>query len=260
MFLNKNRLNLQALCLLLLIFYLIYKFIVFINPKQIIISNDNSYNIIKDLSVRLQTKLQKLGQLECEINSKEQVSKTGGWCSKISGLNSSQHMIDKSLAKELSHFFQNKEVASFGDGPGAYKQVMLDLKEVKCYDAFDGAPFAELTTNNKVSFIDLSQPIYHLKKYDWILSLEVAEHIPVEFEQIYIDNLVRHAREGIILSWAKPGQGGHSHVNNRDASYVKEEMNKRDFILDKKESDHFKSVSQFSWFKNNINVYRRNFN
>ncbi len=41
-----------------------------------------------------------------------------------------------------------------------------------------------------------------LNKYDWIISLEVAEHIPAQFESIYIDNLVKHAKEGIILSWA----------------------------------------------------------
>jgi len=49
----------------------------------------------------------------------------------------------------------------------------------------------------------------------WILSLEVAEHIPAQFESIYIDNLVKHAKEDIILSWAKLGQSGHSHVNNK---------------------------------------------
>ena len=35
----------------------------------------------------------------------------------------------------------------------------------------------------------------------WILSLEVAEHIPAQFESIYIDNLVKHAKEDIILAW-----------------------------------------------------------
>ena len=46
--------------------------------------------------------------------------------------------------------------------------------------------------------------------------MKVAEHIPKEFEHVYIDNLVRHAKEGIILSWSKVGQGGHSHVNNQN--------------------------------------------
>ena len=73
-------------------------------------------------------------------------------------------------------------MASFGDGPGAYKKIFIDLKQVLCYDAFDGAPYVELTTNNNVNYIDLSKPIYHLNQYDWIISLEVAEHIPSQFE------------------------------------------------------------------------------
>ena len=120
-------------------------------------------------------------------------------------------------------------MASFGDGPGAYKQIINELNQVSCYDAFDGAPYVELTTDNNVNYIDLSIPIHHLNQYDWIISLEVAEHIPSQFESVYLDNLVRHAKEGIILSWATIGQGGHSHVNNRNFEYVKEQMQKRNF-------------------------------
>jgi len=78
---------------------------------------------------------------------------------------------------------------------------LTELKQDSLYDAFDGAPYVELTTNNQVQYLDLSVPIYHLNKYDWILSLEVAEHIPAQFESIYIDSLVKHAKEGTILAW-----------------------------------------------------------
>lgn len=58
-----------------------------------------------------------------------------------------------------------------------------------------------------------------------------------------MDNLVRHAKEGIIISWAKLWQGGHSHINNRDFSYVKEQMEKRGFIHNEKDSNNFKKHS-----------------
>jgi hypothetical protein len=53
-----------------------------------------------------------------------------------------------------------------------------------------------------------------------IISLEVAEHIPEKYEAVYLDNIFRHAKEGIILSWAVPGQGGLSHINNKPIEYV----------------------------------------
>jgi hypothetical protein len=209
-----------------------------------------------EISKRLHKILQIKGQLECE-KSLNDVSNSGGWCSKISGLNSKQHMIDNGLAIELSSFLKQKKVASFGDGPGAYKLKLDELKQVILYDAFDGAPYVELTTNNRVNFIDLSVPIYHLNVYDWIISLEVAEHIPAKFESIYIDNLVKHAKEGIILSWAKEGQDGHSHVNNKNADYVINLMKSKNFSHDLKNSKNFKMKSSLPWFKDNINVFRR---
>ena len=57
-----------------------------------------------------------------------------------------------------------------------------------------------------MSFLDLTLPQYGLPLYDWVMSLEVAEHIPQDYEAIFIDNIVRHAREGVVLSWAVPGR------------------------------------------------------
>ena len=36
----------------------------------------------------------------------------------------------------------------------------------------------------------------------------------------YLDNILRHATKRIILSWAVPGQGGISHINNKPIEYV----------------------------------------
>ena len=30
--------------------------------------------------------------------------------------------------------------------------------------------------------------------------------IPKQFEDIFVDNIARHAKEGIVLSWAKIGE------------------------------------------------------
>jgi len=215
----------------------------------------NKDETIETMSILLNEAMNRIGQLSCEI-SKIEVSQNGGWCSKISGKNSSQHMTDQSLAKHLSKFLTGKRVASFGDGPGFYKELLLKFNEVLSYDAFDGAPFADLTTNNNVKFLDLSVPIYHLKKYDWIISLEVAEHIPAKYESVYLDNLVRHAKEGVILSWAKIGQGGHSHINNQDFPYVKQQVEARGFMHDPVNSEIFRSISTFDWFRSNINIFK----
>jgi len=65
--------------------------------------------------------------------------------------------------------------------------------------------YSEKTSEGRVSYLDLTLPQYGLPLYDWVISLEVAEHIPAESEAVFLDNIVRHAREGVVLSWAVPG-------------------------------------------------------
>ena len=168
-----------------------------------------------------------------------------------------EHITDLPLAKGLSEFLKDKTVGSFGDGPGAYKREILKLNQVKIYDAYDGAPYCEETSKGMVTFMDLTVPQYGIPMYDWIISLEVAEHIPTEYETVYIDNLVRHSKEGIIMSWAVPGQTGLAHINNRPFPYVTELMQAHGFKHDNATSEMLKLKSSFQWLRENVNVFRR---
>ena len=108
-----------------------------------------------------------------------------------------------------------------------------------------------------MKYLDLTVPQYGLPLYDWVMSLEVAEHIPREYESVYLSNIVRHAKEGIVLSWAIPGQGGHKHVNLRPLDYVIQIMHKLGFQHDALESVKLRKTATVYWLKRNINVFRR---
>jgi len=209
-----------------------------------------------NISRELNRRQQLLSQKECESNRIE-VAASGGWCAKTSTENGGQHKTDTALVPVLAKFLQGKKVASFGDGPGRYKVLLLETGLLKGYDSYDGAPFSEKTSEGRVSYLDLTLPQYGLPLYDWIVSLEVAEHIPKQFEHIYIDNIVRHAKEGIILSWAVPGQAGHSHVNLQPFEYVKQLFEGLGFSHDPASSKLLKDGSTLDWLKTNTNVYRR---
>lgn len=185
------------------------------------------------------------------------ISANGGWCAQTSGTNSSSHVWDQGLSKALSTFLKGKSVASFGDGPGLYKKHLDSVGEVKSYTAYDGAPFCESTTEGRVKFLDLTAPQFGMPAFDWVVSIEVGEHIPAKFEDIFLDNLARHAKEGIILSWAVPGQGGLSHVNNKALTDVVNQMKKRHFSFNSDHGKPLRDASSFYWLKQNIHVYRR---
>ena len=226
--------------------------------NQDVQSHNSHSNLVQernDLSILLNKEKQKLGQLQCYTGV---VSGSGGWCKNDSSVDSKEHMTDYKLAKYLSNFLTGKRVGSFGDGPGLYKKYLDEAKLLRIYDAYDGAPFAENVTDGRVKFLDLSVPQYGLPLYDWIMSLEVAEHIPSKYEEIFLSNLVRHAKTGIILSWAVPGQGGHFHVNNQPLDYVKRSMKRLGFEHDKEASLLLQSNSMLPWIVENTNIYLRN--
>uniref|UniRef100_A0A0B7A272 Uncharacterized protein n=1 Tax=Arion vulgaris TaxID=1028688 RepID=A0A0B7A272_9EUPU len=218
------------------------------------------------LSRELNKMKQSYGQQSCEQLKVLQsagktvdarVSENGGWCAATSSAESTDHMWDKSFSTALSNFFKGKVVASFGDGPGLYKKHLDSLGEVISYTAFDGAPYCETVTNGVVQFLDLTAPQFGLEAYDWVISVEVGEHIPAKYEDTYLDNLVRHAKEGIVLSWALPGQSGLSHINNKELSAVIEQLNKRGFDINKSAGEPLRNAASFKWLRANVHVYYR---
>ncbi|XP_067671910.1 uncharacterized protein [Haliotis asinina] len=218
------------------------------------------------LSEILNNASRELAVMSCEMveittkSNKTSVAVTGGWCKQSSKSTGGQHRCDKPLAAKLSHFFQNQTVASFGDGPGDYKKFLDATHQLRAYDAYDGAPYGRETSGGVVRFADLTVPLYGLPLYDWVISLEVAEHIPAKYEDVYFDNVVRHARKGVVLSWAVPGQPGLQHVNNRPLEYVQNLFSSKGFDTDIVASKELQQNASLPWLKQNIHVYRRRYN
>ncbi len=65
---------------------------------------------------------------------------------------------------------------------------------------------------------DLTAPLDLKRRFDLVVSVEVIEHLSVEFERQFVADLVRHG-DLVLFSGAIPGQGGLHHVNERWASH-----------------------------------------
>lgn len=185
-------------------------------------------------------------------DTKKMTMNTGGYCKR------SRHKgADKKLCIALSHFLQNKSVVGFGDGTGGYKKALMKMGKVKKYDAFDGGPYSEKDSQGIVKYMDLTIPHFGLELYDWAISIEVAEHIPSKYESIFLDNIFRHAKEGIVLSWAVPGQGGLAHINNKPLQYVFRKMRENNFLVDMKLSKYLQGNCSFKHLKRTLHVYKK---
>ena len=94
-----------------------------------------------------------------------------------------------------------------GAGLGHYTKFMLKQSKRPCHIfASDGAYGVAEATEGLVRKMDLTV-LHTLGVYDWVVSLEVGEHIDRKYEAILLENLVKASRMGIVLSWAVLHQG-----------------------------------------------------
>jgi hypothetical protein len=169
---------------------------------------------------------------------------------------SGYHIFDSLLCTGLINYLKEKNIQSvydFGCGMGDYAKEII--KQGIVCKAYDGNPSTKELTGGIGDVLDLSEPV-QLEKLDCVLSLEVGEHLPVEYEQIFIDNVVNNATSKIILSWAVEGQGGTGHFNCRNNDYVINELAKRGFKYDEESSLNLrKYVSNAGWFRDTLMVF-----
>ena len=110
-------------------------------------------------------------------------------------------------------------VNDFGAGVGQYGHALLSIDPRHRWRGYDGAGNVAKVTERFVGYLDLTTPL-SLPRADWVMSLEVGEHVPNEHEQMLVRNLHAHNCRGVLLSWAYPGKWGVGHVNNHGSGYV----------------------------------------
>jgi hypothetical protein len=166
------------------------------------------------------------------------------------------HHTDKGLKESLLSLVSNLEsIVDFGCGDASYVKYLLENSNIKA-KAFDGNPNVKQITNNLAEQLDLAQPFNLGKKFDAVISLEVAEHIPKEYESVYVNNLCKHTNKYLIISWAVPGQGGKGHVNEQTNQYVIDLFSKLNFKYKLEYSNYLRnSITNCNWFKNTILVF-----
>lgn len=89
------------------------------------------------------------------------------------------------------------------------------------------------------------------------MTLEVGEHIPKDFEQIFIDNVCRNTNSKVLMSWATVGQSGDGHVNCQNNNYIIEEMNSRGFNYDKEATLELRKTAKLYWFRKTLMIFSK---
>jgi SAM-dependent methyltransferase len=199
----------------------------------------------------------KYNQVDTPIDDKSQlVSDRGYWF--ISDPNTTEHSFDENLSAAITSYLIGQKcnsILDIGCGLGEYCDKFIEAG-MYC-EGYDGNPHTEAFTNGKYKVLDFSESVDLGRTFDWVISLEVGEHIPREFENNFFGNIERHAAKGAIISWAVEGQDGLGHVNCRNNDYVKTIMYTHGFRPIYTAERFLRNSISLSWFKNTIMAFEK---
>ncbi len=183
-------------------------------------------------------------------------SKTGAWLLEPQY----EYNLDAPLAEAIAQLLLTEggapSILDIGSGKGVYVRF-LRAHGLRAH-GIDGARDVTTVTNGLVQEWDLTRPLPQpCAQYDWVMSLEVAEHIPRPSEDTYLRNVNCSARTGVVVSWAPPGQAGNGHVNLRTRAEATERFRGLGFEPDEAASVTLRAAAKLSWFRRNTMVMRR---
>lgn len=166
------------------------------------------------------------------------------------------HVFDYKLAQWMGQYFpKDKPLFDFGCGPGEYLRYFHDIGFQKL-KGFEGTTLSFEFGNVEVR--DITESFQDVQIGN-VICLEVAEHIPEQYTDVFLDNLTRHLYGRLILSWAIPGQGGLGHVNCRHNIWVIEKMRTLGLSLRVLDTLHSRQMvsNNAHWFRNTLMVFEK---
>lgn len=157
----------------------------------------------------------------------------------------------KIIIPELQRYITVIDIIDIGCGGGSFLsgcyEMGLDIRGI------DGEHVeSSLQVDKKfIEYRNLENVIESKVKYDLCTSMEVAEHIDIQYADNLIDTLCNHS-DNILFSAAQVGQPGINHINCQPLEYWIEKFEARGYR-------HIEEVS--NWIRGNdviYNWYRKN--
>ena len=102
---------------------------------------------------------------------------------------------------------------------------------------------------------DVTRPLDVVERFDLVVTLEVAEHLPPECAEGFVESLTRMAPV-VMFSAAIPGQGGTHHVNEQWPDYWAGLFGNRDYVaLDCVRREVWDDENVEYWYAQNTLVF-----
>jgi SAM-dependent methyltransferase len=157
----------------------------------------------------------------------------------------------------LLELVQPRSVVDVGCGTGSWLSVFRQcgIEDVRGIDG-PHVPLDSLEISaDRFSTFDLTQPLRLEQHFDLVVSLEVAEHLPRESADVFVESLVRLGPI-VLFSAAVPGQGGTHHVNEQWPDYWVQRFARHGYVaIDALRPEVWKADDIEAWYVQNILLF-----
>lgn len=147
-------------------------------------------------------------------------------------LEDGSYLSAKKILPIVQSLFNPLSVLDVGCGVGYWLEVWKRDLKVEDVLGIEGPYMTEKFFRIDIKYLetaDLKLPLRLKRKYDLVMSMEVAEHIPENCADIFINNLV-NAGDIVLFSAAIIGQLGTYHINEQMPEYWAKKFLAHDYV------------------------------
>lgn len=136
-----------------------------------------------------------------------------------------------------------QSILDIGCGTGVSLSYFID-NGIDAWGIENSALAASNSKNpERILKYNLNKSVDLQKKFDLVWCFEVIEHIHPMFESSILKTLTSHGPL-VILSAAKPGQGGHGHFNEQNEEYWIKKFSDLGYVFDEKLSLNLRETKE----------------
>lgn len=172
---------------------------------------------------------------------------------------------EKSIGKHIFETIRPSSILDLGCGVGSYlegafhagckdiKGVDLSYDMAKKYIVEDVAPY--ISEGDATCDLDIN------RKYDCVISFEVAEHIDPNGTEKFIENLTTLSNRYIVITAAPPWQRGTGHINLKEKKFWINTIEEKGFLFQDQLVELFwpiwKTFNTERYILKNLMVFKR---